>query len=143
MTQLYLEAGNPHDLGRDDLEPLAQIIRAECVDLDVKVYVREEQGYAVTFAEVLRLYVEAGELAGDTAALLAPFWVAVRWMRRRWQDDKASHPNEGPRTRYVTLYGPDGRGLKSVKIDLPEGEPEEIEHHESPHRRRWPPDRND
>jgi hypothetical protein len=143
MSRFFLEPGNPYDLSRDELEDLAKLVRAESSDLEVTVYVGDEHGYGVTFAEVLRLYTEAGELAGDTAALLTPFWIAVQWMRRRWQRDKDTHSNELPRTRYVTLYGPDGMKLKSIKIDVPDGEPHEEHGPESLHRRAWPPDRPD
>jgi hypothetical protein len=141
MTRVFIEPGNPHDISRADLEDLATLVREGQSGLAVEVSIGEEQGYGVTFAEVLRIYMDAGEVAGDTAALFAPFWIAVRWMRARWTRDKETHEGEQPRTRYVTLYGADGKKLKSVKIDTPEGEPEEIDEPESLHHRPWPPDR--
>jgi hypothetical protein len=109
--------------------------------VNVEVFVGEEQGYGVTFAEVLRIYLEVGELAGDTAAIMAPFWIAVRWARERWRRDKETHAGQTPRPRYVTLYGPDGTTLKSIKIDMPDGIPGEDETQDSLHRRPWPPGR--
>ena len=141
MTRVFMEPGNPHDVSQEDLEDLAALVRTDQPRLAVEVFIGEEQGYGVTFAEVLRIYIDAGEIAGDSAALFAPFWIAVRWMRARWDRDKQTHDGEPPRTRYVTLYGADGNKLKSVKIDIPDGEPEEIDEPQSPHRRPWPPDR--
>ena len=139
--RLILEPGNPHDLGRADLEELAALIREAEPSLDPEIYVGEEVGYGVTLAEVLRIYMEVGELAGDTASILAPFWFAVKWAKGRWQHDKDTHPGEKPRPRYVTLFDARGDKLKSVKIDEPDGEPEEDNSPASPHHRAWPPSR--
>ena len=141
MTRVFIEPGNPYDIGRADLEELATFVREGEPKFVVEISIGEEQGYGVTFAEVLRLYMDAGEIAGDTAALFAPLWIAVGWMRARWTRDKENHEGEQPRTRYVTLYGADGNKLKSIKIEMPDGEPEEIDEPESQHRRPWPPGR--
>ena len=141
-THLYLEPGNPHDLGRAELDELAAEIREENPDLDVEVFIGEEHGYGTTAGEVLRMYLEIGEIAGDTAAIMAPFYGAVRWAKRRWGKDRDEHPEGEPRPRYVTLYGPDGTALKSVRIDLPDGEAIEDDKEQSKFRLPWPPDRD-
>src|ERR1039458_7819058 len=104
MSRFFMDPGKPNDISRADLEGLAALVREGQSGLAVEVSIGEEQGYGVTFAEVLRIYMDAGEVAGDTAALFAPFWIAVRWMRARWTRDKETHEGEQPRNRYVTLY---------------------------------------
>ncbi len=138
---LFLEPGNPHDLGRADLEELATLIREADPSQNPEIHVGEEVGYGVTLAEVLRIYMEIGEIAGDTASVLAPFWLAVKWAKGRWQRDKDTHPGEKPRPRYVTLFDARSDKLKSIKIDEPNGDPEEDESPSSPHPRPWPPSR--
>lgn len=126
-VKLFLEPGNPHDLSREELEALATGLRGEHEDFDVEVFTGDERGYGTTFGEVLRIYLELGEVAGATAAISAPFVFAVRWTRARWHKDMDEHPGQNPRPRYVSLLGPDGRELKTVRIDLPDGEPEDME----------------
>jgi len=143
IRRVIFEPGNPHDLSRDELEELATEIREEFPELEVEVFVGEEHGYGVTLSEVLRIYMEIGEVAGATAAIGAPFWATVRWAKKRWHRDREANPDELPRPRFVTVYGPDGETLKSVKIDAPDGEVEEDEGPRSGHRRPWPPARGD
>lgn len=141
MPRLILEPGNPHDLDRATLDDLAAELRGVSPEYAVDVFVGEERGYGVTLSEVLRIYMEAGDVAGNTAALLAPFFAAAEWARRRWHRDLKDAPDQNPRPRAVTLYGPDGEALRSVKIDLPDGEIEDDDSPQSAHKLPWPPDR--
>jgi hypothetical protein len=137
--RIFLEPGNPHDFTDGALEELRDSIAHDSPEIDATVSLREEHGYGTTFGEVLRIYVEATEITSGTLGTFGPFVLAIRWAQRRWRKDREDH--QRPRPRFVSLYGPDGTILKSVKIDLPSGELEDDTGPQSLYRLPWPPDR--
>ncbi len=114
-TTLLLEPGNPYDFTDEELEELTAAVRDEVPDLEVAVASREEEGYGVTLVEVLHVFVEHKEEISLTAGAVG---AVIRWMRRRWERDKR-------RQRAVLIWDSRGEPLKTVKIDVPDGEPVE------------------
>jgi hypothetical protein len=138
--RLFVEAGNPYDFDRGELEELAASLSTAHADLAVEVSIREEPGFGVTLAEVVRIYIDVGDAATATAALGAVLHTAVEWARARWKRDNETHSDRTPRPRYVSLLGPDGQELRCVRVDSPAGDPQDElpqEHRQLP----WPPKR--
>jgi hypothetical protein len=112
MTRLIVEPGNPYDLTDDEERELLAAMRESAPNDDVRVVRRPEQGYGVTLHEVVHVFVENPELVPVGAGALAGL---VRWLRARWRKDG--------RIRVVPIYGPDGRALKTIRIEGPHGDP--------------------
>lgn len=118
MSRIILEPGNPFDFDDDALDELARELHAASGKATV-VARRPEHGYGVTFNEVLHVWVVWNNLGGPYAVGLV---LAVRkWAVKRWKADRAAHPDQ-PRPRSVTIWGANGKPLKSIKVDLGEGD---------------------
>ena len=134
MQQVILEPQNPRDLQRDELEELAQAIR----DLDIGLEVcfaeeREHRGYGVTYWEVLYISLSVGAAVGGKVVdkILD---VAIDWARKRFSRKSSRRP------KYVAIYGPDGKVLRSVLLAEEMAEPEDrtvVDREQPP--RRLPP----
>ncbi len=138
MTVL-LDPANPHDFSRGELDELAEAIRAAAPDAKVVPTFRPEVGYGGPLHEVLYIWHESKE--GVETALL--FGAAVKWMKRRWEHDRDKHP-DNPRARSVVEIEEE-RIVRRIKIDLPDGDPdeEEVDDDEGlPHGRPSPEDGN-
>lgn len=118
---IVIEPGNPHDFDATELAELAAQVSAAAGARPVRVSQRPEHGYGVTLQEVLYVWDLMTNTAGELALDLAPFVAVVAWAKKRWNRDRDEH--DQPRPRSVTLFGPDGRPIKQIKIDLPDGEP--------------------
>ncbi len=119
MATVTLRPGNTRDFEEHELEQLAAAIRDEA-GVDVELEDREQRGYAVTWWEVMNFLLT--ETAGHVVdAVLA---AAILWAKQRLSRKKQEDPDRRPRPMWVTVYGPDNEVLKSVKVTLPEDEPQ-------------------
>jgi hypothetical protein len=119
MDVIQIRPGNPLDLTPEKLDDLVKALEAEFPEVTVSVEITEQRGYGVTWWEVLHVtlpWVE-GYAAGKAIDL------AVSWASRRWKQEHETR--ERPRPISVTIYGPNGEVLKRVKVELPDGEPED------------------
>ena len=118
--KIELRPQNPLDLQPEELEELAAAIRLALPDYDVRIVAREQQGYGVTWWEVLHITVPWADLldAAAKAAAGAILTQAIKWARSRFK----KWPK---RPKYVAIHGPDGRILKSVRLKDAESEPED------------------
>ncbi|MER8116464.1 hypothetical protein [Streptomyces sp. NPDC094031] len=123
MSQtVTVRAANPYDFDSAELEEVAQIIRAAASELDVQVMERSERGYGVNAGETLDLLLNTTITSAISIAMPA----LVAWARARWKHEREEHPELPPRQRSVRIiYGPTGEVLRSVVVDLPDGEPSE------------------
>ncbi len=121
--KVTISPGNPHDFSEGELEKLAQEIQQQTDDVTATVSIPLERGYGVTLHEVINLTVEVGK---DIVALRVAYAVLqsiVLWARKRWQQDRQNRPDSKPRPRTITLWDGTGKAVKSVEINLPDGEP--------------------
>jgi hypothetical protein len=133
MVSVILDPGNPLDFSESDLNELAGRLKAQH-EAEVEIVPRPERGYGVTFHEVMNIWVNVTGIAGGTATGVAILRSVAKWARERWHKDRDEHPGSRPRPRSVTLYGPDGRAIKTIEIDEPSGEPIEREPNDLPPR---------
>ncbi len=119
MPDIIVRSSNPYDLSVEELETLAEALRASDQDLDVEVQVLPERGYGVTPYEVIEIVSTVGGAAGAVQLVAS----AVAWAQRRWKRQKAEHPERAPRPKAVKyIYAGDGQVLRSVTIDGTTGE---------------------
>src|SRR4030095_11959853 len=107
-----------------ELDELAQSLRCVAPDLNVRFALpREQYGRAVTWWEPIYIGLSsAGVAAGGVvgAAVLKKIVdVAIEFARKRFQ----RNPNKRP--KYVAIYGPDGKVVRSVLIRDETAEPED------------------
>ena len=109
---------------REELDELAKTIRTVAPGLSVRfALAREQRGYAVTWWEPVYLWlssaaVAAGGIVGS-AILKKIVDAGIEWARKRFR----GNPNGRP--KYVGIFGPDGKVVKSVLIRNETAEPED------------------
>jgi hypothetical protein len=126
VNTVVIKPANPFDFENAELDELAEHLRQADSSFNIEISAQPERGYGVTPYEVIELVATIGgaiTALESTAGILS---TTVKWARERWQRDRDKHRPEPPRPRVVKLiYGPDGRILKEVLIDLPDGDPVE------------------
>lgn len=126
--RLLLDPANPHDFDPGELEQIAAGLEAEVPDVEAVAVRRPEDGYGGPFMEVLHVW-EEGAVAVDAVTTTA---AGAKWLigalQARWRKDRDEHPSpEKPRPRVFNLYNENEELIRSVLIDLPDGEPAESE----------------
>ena len=122
MSRIILEPANPFDFEDGDLEKLADELRNVAGKATV-VARRPEHGYGVSFNEVLHVWIVWNQLGGPAASAVV---IAVTKLAvSRWKRDRARHPDK-TRPRSVTIWGPNGKPLKSITVDAEEGDEPEV-----------------
>lgn len=116
-AQIIIEPRNPLDLSPDDLADFADSLRALNPAYDVRFAHREQRGYGVTWWEVVNVWLPWDSVTD--AVVGAIVGLAVDWARRRFKRDP-----ETQRGKYIVIYGPDGKVLKSVSVSSSDAEPE-------------------
>ncbi len=120
---LIVEAANPYDFNEGELDALAEELGGELDGVEVSVHRRTEEGYGGPLPEIIQIWQAAGGWAEDAVALGVVVKCAGGFLRERWLADRDScGPDECPRGRAVTIFDANGKPLKSVQIDLPDGE---------------------
>lgn len=115
-----------------DLRPKAEDVRSLGDDLSRELgfpvrLVGEPKhlGRGVTWWEVVHVWLPASAVGG--AGVGKAVDVFVDWARarmRRFLDERKTKKKPNPPPQHVTIYGPDGKPLKSVTLKNPDGEPE-------------------
>jgi hypothetical protein len=150
--QLLLDPANPHDWEPGELEQLARDLEAETSGVSAVPVRRPEEGYGGPLIEVLHVWQEYSSAAGGVATTAAGAAWIIRALQKRWTRDREEHPApERPRSRLFNLYDENDELIRSVSIDLPDGEPVEEDvapGERAPHARPKPewglePDEND
>lgn len=118
MDTILIAPQGSSDPSADDLQSLADKIHA---DLRVDVEVRSAKPWipgtaGVTFWEVVSLWVPWDHLRDMAAgAIITAF---VGWARARFRTGNG-------RPKYGRILGPDGRVIRSVRLDSVDSEPED------------------
>lgn len=120
--QIILESPNGRDLSQSELDGLATDFRralraANRADIAVNVVAGEPLGVGNAYVDVLHWFVPSADFLRDQVydVLVA---CVVAFMRTRFL---RKHGKTRPRV--TIIYGPDGRPLKAVTIETPDGEP--------------------
>jgi hypothetical protein len=151
QVQILLQPGNAIRTPPDEVEPLADELRRLNSDWDLRIIADEQRGRGVTWWEVLEITLRSADTAFDTAKDVKDLvdigvllGVAVKWVRDRMRSDLAQRRAEWEREqqqkpprqrarkfrpqlppRYIGIFGPDGRVIRSVLVSDPEGEAED------------------
>jgi hypothetical protein len=152
QIQVLLRPGNALRTPAEELEPLAEELRALYPHSDVRIVTGEQRGRGVTWWEVLDITLRSADTALDTAKEVKDIaeiggllWIAVKWARDRmrreadqdrveWEQEQQQKPprrrarkpfTPRPPPRYIGIHGPDGRVIRSVLVTDPEGEVED------------------
>ena len=119
MDIIVIAPQGSSDPSADDLQSLADKIHA---DLRADVEVRSAKPWilgtaGVTFWEVVSVWVPWDQVRDMAAgAIITAF---VGWARARFRSGKG-------RPKYGRILGPDGRVIRSVKLDKVDSEPEDL-----------------
>lgn len=105
MSEIVLEIQNPRDLNASEVEPFAAELRTAFPDANVRISSKETRRrvHAVTLEEVLKTWVPVG------VSIVKVLEIFVTWARNR-------HRTTNSRPKSITIYGADGRPLKSVVV---------------------------
>jgi hypothetical protein len=123
---LLLDPANPHDWDAGELEQFARDLEAETAGVSAVAIRRPEEGYGGPLIEVLHVWQEYSSAAGGVATTGAGVAWISRALQKRWRRDREDHPEpEKPRSRAFNLYNENDELIRSVSIDLPDGEPVE------------------
>lgn len=125
MLKVSLRPTNPYEFTDQELEDLAAQLSE--IDEAVAVQINEppQRGYGVHASEVLHLFLETGLTGAFEAVGSKVIESTITWAQARWKKELEQQPQLPPRARVVTIYGPKGEVLKDVRIDLPDGQPQE------------------
>jgi len=118
LSRIILEPANPFDFEDGSLEELGEELREE-TGKPTEVVRRPEHGYGVIFNEVLHVWLVWNTYGGPAAT--AAVAAITGWAKRRWKQDREKNP-ERPRTRSVIFWGADGKPLKSITVEMGEGD---------------------
>jgi hypothetical protein len=123
---LLLDPANPHDWDPGELEQFARDLEAEIPGVSAVPVRRPEEGYGGPLIEVLHVWQEYGSAASGVATTAAGIRWTIRALQKRWRRDREEHvPPERPRSRAFNLYDENDELIRSVSIDVPDGEPVE------------------
>ncbi len=149
MTRILLEAQNPLDLTAEELEDLAQSLRALDSANDVHIVDKDPHPgvYGVTWWEVLRIWLLDAGGADQLPAILTS---SLDWMQIRFQSEEQeqlerfrmeqedqltqtlkrrrstkAQPRISYRPKYIEILGPNGTVLAAVRKRSPEADSED------------------
>jgi hypothetical protein len=123
---LLLDPANPHDWDAGELEQFARDLEAETAGVSAVAVRRPEEGYGGPLIEVLHVWQEYSNTIGGIAPTAAGATWIIKALQKRWRRDREEHPEpERPRSRAFNLYNENDELIRSVSIDLPDGEPVE------------------
>jgi hypothetical protein len=121
-----LDPANPYDYDPGELEQLARDLEAEVPGLSAVPIRRPEVGAGGPLMEVLHVWQDYSNVMAENAPGVAGIAWIVRVLQNRWRHDRETHPPpERPRPRVFNLYNDSDELIKSVVIDMPDGEPVE------------------
>jgi len=116
MKKIVIEPKNPLDVKPEDVQTLAEEIRALYRNYNVTVEGEGYSGYAVTFYEVVNVWI----LAPVSGALILEITkLSIKWARQRF-----SQKGKENRPKSITIYGPKGDPIKHITLKNAVDEPE-------------------
>jgi ABC-type phosphate transport system substrate-binding protein len=113
MTKIAIQPADRLEIVGEDVEPLAEALRAE--GYEVEVTERRRVGYGVTWWEVFHIFIEEAEGHAIDAAVGAAIAAFANWARNRFKKGKNRREEMAP--KHATIYGPDGEALKEVTVE--------------------------
>lgn len=121
---LLLDPANPHDFDPGELEQLALDLEVDAPGLTAVAVRRPEEGYGGPLMEILHVWQEySGDIGAIATTAAGTRWL-IKQLQSRWLRDRDEHPEpERPRARVFNLYDDNDKLVRSVVIDLPDGEP--------------------
>jgi hypothetical protein len=134
-NHLILEAHNPLELTREELDSLAAelqliLISNDIINIQVVVFEEPTEGVATDFWETLYLFLP------DTEIIKSVVWTAILASAWKFMAARFSRPHESKRPRALEVLDPSG---KSVDKSVLETRDSEIQHVDS-ETERTPPD---
>lgn len=137
--EVIVDPGNPYDFTQAEIDELQQ---AE-PNAEIVSHFRDETEYGGGIAELVHIWLELRGAGLEFRHLFNQDWpsivvvaTGIRWLRKRWNKDKAKRPR--PRPRQLGVYDQEARRLIQIDIDLPHGEPKVLldetdrHHHDKP-----------
>lgn len=125
MNGIIIRSRNPNDIKLDEAETLAQLIRANLPEQDVRVVGTEQREgtYGVTWFQIVDIVLPLATSAGvavEKELIQEIARIGIGWARSRFK-------RKGPSKRpvYIPIYGPDGKIVKSVVVKDETSEPED------------------
>jgi hypothetical protein len=115
--RIVLHTVNPLDIPPEELFDLAGSLRNICPECDIEITSGDQRGSAVTLWEVLHLYLPwndiiVGASSGASTAIIA---AVVSFFKDRFK-------KEPKRTKFIAIFGPNGKIMKEVKLTNQEDE---------------------
>lgn len=129
-VEIVIEPGHTSDSLDTDLSSLATDLAAKVPEASFYIVPKELVGRGLTWWEVILIYIPVGTIA--KAAIEAVLDETVRWLRERFK-------KVPKRPKYVAIYGPDGKVIKSVVLHSPTGEPKDRTNDDLQKPPRFPP----
>ncbi|TLM83480.1 hypothetical protein [Pseudarthrobacter sp. NamE5] len=118
MADFTLRPGNPYDFSTEELEELKLFISSQVPNADFDVVSEAEHGYGVTLYEVIQVIADVRGAGGDLL-----IGALVMWLQNRWKQERTS--GRRPRPRSIVIFDEDGKKLRTIDIDEPDGDPQE------------------
>lgn len=133
--RLIIDPTNPLDFERAELEDLAADLGGGLEDADVSVHLRDEHGYGGPLPVVLVIWIGAGGAASATLAIWTLGEKVGKFLQSHWRKEAEDcEPDEKPRAHSASFVDLDGKPLLTVRVDLSDGEIEEIDDADPPPR---------
>lgn len=138
-----VDPGNPYDFTQAEIDELVDELQHAEPDAEIVSHFRDETEYGGGISELVHFWldlkgagIEFRHLINEDWPTIAVVATGVRWLRKRWNRDKAE--TRRPRPRQLRVYDQEARRLIQIDIDLPDGEPKILldgtdrHHHEKP-----------
>jgi hypothetical protein len=115
MAEVTLQLGNEHDVPAEDLDRLEVEMQAVDPSLTFTRTSVPHVGRGVTWWEVLYIWLPTQIGSAVTKQLITAI---IKWARSRYKGTR-------DRPKYIAIYGPDGREVRSVLVTSKRGKLEE------------------
>jgi hypothetical protein len=126
--RLILDPANPFDFEPGELEQFAAEAEAEAPAFSVIPVRRPEEGAGGPLTEVLHVWQDYSEVLEHGEANLIVAVYLIKKLKERWTRERDKHPPPAkPRMRVLNEYDEKEELVRSVVIDLPDGEAKESE----------------
>ena len=115
MGNIIIETKNPNDITPEEAETFAEDIRSKYPKYEVQVLGSGYTGYGVTWYEIINIWL----VTTITKQLLEQISkIFIDWARQRFLRMGSKRPMS------ITIYGPNGKALKSIVVKNANDEPE-------------------
>ncbi|MCC9135798.1 hypothetical protein ACFSKU_17390 [Pontibacter silvestris] len=115
MNTLIIGAQYISETAKQDLSDLAYTLKQE-LNLEVKFGIYSQRGYAVTWWEVINVWMPAGGIYLSGKILDKLIDRFLDWAEKRIETEKKEKNGKKARPKCITIYGPDGKAVSSVVL---------------------------